>query len=84
MSSGYAEPSYPPAGGSESYGSGASGGADVAIYVGNLPFDVAEDEIRQMFGTYGEVARVSLPIDRYALSDFLCWFQSILRCLFDL
>lgn len=36
----------------------------VAIYVGNLPYDTTEDEIRQMFGTYGEVARVALPLDR--------------------
>lgn len=36
----------------------------VAIYVGNLPFDTTEDEIRQMFGTYGDVARVALPLDR--------------------
>ncbi|MCC6236371.1 MAG: RNA-binding protein [Dehalococcoidia bacterium] len=34
------------------------------IYVGNLPFSAREDEIRNLFGNYGEVITVVLPTDR--------------------
>ncbi|MGD8377563.1 MAG: RNA-binding protein [Acidobacteriota bacterium] len=34
------------------------------IYVGNLPFSATEDEIRQLFGQYGNVTSVSLITDR--------------------
>ena len=34
------------------------------IYVGNLPYDVTEDELRQEFAAFGEVASVSIPSDR--------------------
>ena len=34
------------------------------IYVGNLPFDATEDEVRDVFGAFGEVARVSLIKDK--------------------
>jgi RNA recognition motif-containing protein len=34
------------------------------IYVGNLPFTATEDEIRELFGTYGEVGSVALITDR--------------------
>ena len=34
------------------------------IYVGNLPFSAAEDEIRQLFEQYGQVESVSLISDR--------------------
>jgi RNA recognition motif-containing protein len=34
------------------------------IYVGNLPFTVSEDEIRQLFSPYGNVTSVSLITDR--------------------
>jgi len=34
------------------------------IYVGNLPFSASEDQIRQMFETYGPVASVKLINDR--------------------
>jgi cold-inducible RNA-binding protein len=34
------------------------------IYVGNLPFTVSEDEIRQLFSQYGSVTSVSLITDR--------------------
>lgn len=34
------------------------------IYVGNLPFDASEDDVQQLFGQYGEVAKVSLVNDR--------------------
>ena len=34
------------------------------IYVGNLSYDVTEDELKQQFSAYGEVTSVSIPIDR--------------------
>ncbi len=34
------------------------------IYVGNLPFDVTEDEITAEFGTYGKVESVAIPSDK--------------------
>jgi len=53
--------SYPPSsGGSE----GSAAPADTSIYVGNLPYSASEDELRQMFSTYGEVTRVSVVMDR--------------------
>ncbi len=35
-----------------------------SLYVGNLPFDVVEKEIRDMFATYGRVNSVKLIMDR--------------------
>ena len=34
------------------------------IYVGNLSFDVTEDEIAAEFGTYGKVESIALPSDK--------------------
>ncbi len=34
------------------------------IYVGNLSFDVTEDEIAAEFGTYGKVDSVAIPADK--------------------
>ncbi len=34
------------------------------LYVGNLPFTAQEDEIRNLFATYGEVLSVALISDR--------------------
>ena len=34
------------------------------IYVGNLPFSASEDQVRQMFETYGQVTSVKLINDR--------------------
>jgi len=34
------------------------------IFVGNLNFNTSEDELRQMFATYGQVDRVSILTDR--------------------
>ncbi len=34
------------------------------IYVGNLSFDITEDEITAEFGTYGTVESVAIPSDR--------------------
>jgi cold-inducible RNA-binding protein len=36
------------------------------IYVGNLSFEVTEDELRQEFEAYGEVESVSIITDRYS------------------
>ena len=36
------------------------------IYVGNLPYDVTEQELRQDFETFGEVTSISIPTDRYS------------------
>lgn len=36
------------------------------IYVGNLPFNVTEDELRSLFTGYGQVTSVGLPHDRYS------------------
>ena len=34
------------------------------IYVGNLSFDVTQDEIAAEFGTYGKVESVAIPSDK--------------------
>ena len=34
------------------------------IYVGNLSYEVTEDEISAEFGTYGKVESVAIPTDR--------------------
>ena len=36
------------------------------IYVGNLSYEVNEDELRQEFSAYGEVTSVSVVTDRYS------------------
>ena len=36
------------------------------IYVGNLSYDVTEDELAAEFGAYGKVDSVSIPADRYS------------------
>lgn len=35
------------------------------IYVGNLSYEVTEDELRQEFEAFGEVTSVNIPTDRY-------------------
>lgn len=35
-----------------------------SIYVGNLPFSANEDEIRELFASYGDVDSVNLITDR--------------------
>jgi len=37
---------------------------EMNIYVGNLPFSVTEDELREMFERFGEVQSVKLITDR--------------------
>ncbi|MBD2513753.1 RNA-binding protein [Nostoc sp. FACHB-973] len=36
----------------------------MSIYVGNLSYQVAEDDIKGVFAEYGTVKRVQLPTDR--------------------
>ncbi|MCX6005037.1 MAG: RNA-binding protein [Chloroflexi bacterium] len=36
------------------------------IYVGNLSYDLTEDELRQEFAAFGEIASISLPTDQYS------------------
>ena len=36
------------------------------IYVGNLSYDVTEEELRQEFASFGKVESVSIPTDRYS------------------
>ena len=35
------------------------------IYVGNLSYDVDEDELKKEFTAFGEVTSVTIPIDKY-------------------
>lgn len=35
------------------------------IYVGNLAYSVTQDELRDVFGAYGEIASVNLITDRF-------------------
>ncbi len=36
----------------------------MSIYVGNLPYDVTEDELKETFGEYGTVTQIYMPLDR--------------------
>ncbi len=36
------------------------------IYVGNLPYDVTEEELRQEFEAFGEVTSVDIITDKYS------------------
>ncbi|MEH2323832.1 MAG: RNA-binding protein [Nostoc sp.] len=36
----------------------------MSIYVGNLSYQVTEDDLKQAFAEYGTVSRVQLPTDR--------------------
>ena len=36
------------------------------IYVGNLSFEVTEDELSAEFGTYGKVESVAIPADKFS------------------
>lgn len=36
----------------------------MSIYVGNLPFEVEEKHINEIFAEYGQVKRVYMPVDR--------------------
>jgi RNA recognition motif-containing protein len=36
----------------------------MSIYVGNLSYEVEEDDLRRVFAEYGNVKRVQMPVDR--------------------
>jgi len=36
------------------------------IYIGNLSYDVTEDELAAEFGTFGKVESVSIPADKFS------------------
>ncbi|NEO53957.1 MAG: RNA-binding protein [Okeania sp. SIO3B5] len=36
----------------------------MSIYVGNLSYDVTQEDLNAVFAEYGQVTRVHLPIDR--------------------
>lgn len=36
----------------------------MTIYVGNLSYSVTEDDLKDVFGEYGTIKKVQLPIDR--------------------
>ncbi|MEM9924974.1 MAG: RNA-binding protein [Cyanobacteria bacterium P01_D01_bin.50] len=36
----------------------------MSIYVGNLSYDVTQEDLSSVFGEYGDVKRVQLPTDR--------------------
>ena len=36
------------------------------IYVGNLPYTVTEDDLRETFGTFGNVSSASIITDKYS------------------
>lgn len=36
----------------------------MSIYVGNLPFEVEEKNLSEVFAEYGQVKRVYMPVDR--------------------
>ncbi|AVQ70389.1 hypothetical protein MTo_02440 [Microcystis aeruginosa NIES-1211] len=36
----------------------------MSIYVGNLPFEVNQEDVVEVFTEYGKIKRVHLPIDR--------------------
>jgi RNA recognition motif-containing protein len=36
----------------------------MSIYVGNLSYDVTEEDLQTVFSEYGSVKRVYLPVDR--------------------
>jgi cold-inducible RNA-binding protein len=36
------------------------------LYVGNLNFDANEDQVRELFGTFGQVAEVKIIMDRFS------------------
>jgi len=35
------------------------------LYVGNISFDTTEDQLREAFGSYGEVSSVSVITDKF-------------------
>ncbi|MCW6036110.1 RNA-binding protein [Spirulina subsalsa FACHB-351] len=36
----------------------------MTVYIGNLSFDVTEEDLNSVFAEYGSVKRVQMPVDR--------------------
>jgi RNA recognition motif-containing protein len=36
----------------------------MTIYIGNLSYQASEEDLRQVFGEYGTIKRITLPMDR--------------------
>ena len=36
------------------------------LYVGNLPFDFSEEDLNELFATYGSVVSAKIVMDRYS------------------
>ena len=36
----------------------------MTVYIGNLSYDVTEDDLKEVFTEYGSVKRVQIPVDR--------------------
>ena len=36
------------------------------IYVGNLPYGIGEDELRDVFSQFGEVSKVNIIMDKFS------------------
>jgi RNA recognition motif-containing protein len=36
------------------------------LYVGNLPYNTTEEQLRELFGAYGAPSSVSIVVDRYS------------------
>jgi RNA recognition motif-containing protein len=36
------------------------------IYVGNLPYNITEDELREVFAEFGEVSRANVIMDKFS------------------
>ncbi len=34
------------------------------IYIGNLPYNISEDELRDLFASHGEVSKANIIVDR--------------------
>lgn len=55
---------------------------DISIFVGNMPFSVSEDDVRGMFGAFGEVVSVAIVKDPMGRSKGYGFVDvSILLCV---
>jgi RNA recognition motif-containing protein len=53
---------------------------DFCVYVGNLPYSISKEKIREIFQKYGKVEQVNLPIDKETHKPkgyAFVWFSSI-------
>jgi cold-inducible RNA-binding protein len=41
-------------------------GSNMRIYVGNLSYDVTEEELRADFASFGKVESIAIPTDKYS------------------